>query len=164
MFFKINLFIHRGTSSLVLRPPFGKLFFEFSGKVAEWVRALSWTGDQTVPAGFEPHCGKNFSILKFGNCVYLLFGGETESCRSFLSGVYARGSKISHQSALEMLTVVDSTTHSKTPRPPECDYVAENAALHLYRKKKKHTSQTHRTSPCMLLSHSIFVTTEQRNT
>ena len=27
-----------------------------------WVRALAWTGDWTVPAGFESHCGK----LRFG--------------------------------------------------------------------------------------------------
>ena len=32
------------------------------GAVAEWVRALAWTGDRTVPAGFESHCGK----LRFG--------------------------------------------------------------------------------------------------
>ena len=30
--------------------------------MAEWVRALDWTGDRTVPAGFESHCGK----LRFG--------------------------------------------------------------------------------------------------
>ena len=34
---------------------------------------------------------------------------------SLLSGVYARGSKISHQSALECVTVVDSTSLSKSP-------------------------------------------------
>ena len=34
---------------------------------------------------------------------------------SLLSGVYARGSKRSHQSALECVTVVDSTSHSKSP-------------------------------------------------
>ena len=28
------------------------------GAVAEWVRASAWTGDRTVPAGFESHCGK----------------------------------------------------------------------------------------------------------
>ena len=32
------------------------------GVVAEWVRALAWTGDRTVPAGFESQCGK----LRFG--------------------------------------------------------------------------------------------------
>ena len=30
--------------------------------VAEWVRALAGTGDRTVLAGFESHCGK----LRFG--------------------------------------------------------------------------------------------------
>ena len=30
--------------------------------MAEWVRALTWTGDRTVSAGFESHCGK----LRFG--------------------------------------------------------------------------------------------------
>ena len=28
------------------------------GAVAEWVRALDWTDDRTVPVGFESHCGK----------------------------------------------------------------------------------------------------------
>ena len=32
------------------------------GAVAEWVRALACTGDRTVLAGFESHCGKlNFA-------------------------------------------------------------------------------------------------------
>ena len=44
------------------------------------------------------------------------FGGDNNSRRSLLSGVYARGSKIPHQSALECVTVVDSTAHSKSPR------------------------------------------------
>ena len=83
--------------------------------MAESVRALAWTGDRTVPAGFESHCGKpRFGTL--ANSVYpalpVSFGGDTKSCRSLLSGVYARGSKRSHQSALECVTVVDSTTHS----------------------------------------------------
>ena len=56
------------------------------------------------------------------------FGGDTKSHRSLLSGVYASGSKRS----------VDSTTHcKKNSPPPECDYAAENAAVHLYRKKKR---------------------------
>ena len=45
------------------------------------------------------------SLRNFGNSVYPVSVG-----RSLLSGVYARGSKISHQSALECVTVVDSTT------------------------------------------------------
>ena len=85
--------------------------------MAEWVRALAWNGDRTFPAGFEPHFGKNFSLRNFGNSVYpslpVSFGGDTKSRRSLLSGVYARGSKIYHQSALECVTVVDSSSHSK---------------------------------------------------
>ena len=30
--------------------------------IGRWVRALAWTGDRTVLAGFESHCGK----LRFG--------------------------------------------------------------------------------------------------
>ena len=94
------------------------------GAVAEWVRAVAWNGDRTFPAGFEPSFGKNFSIRNFGNSVYpslpVSFGGDTKSCRSLLSGVYARGSKRSHQSALECVTVVDYTTHSKPPEVRLC--------------------------------------------
>ena len=76
-------------------------------------RTLACTGDRTVLAGFESHCGKT-SLRNFGNSVYpalpVSFGGDTKSRRSLLSGVYARGSKRSHQSALECVTVVDSTT------------------------------------------------------
>ena len=61
------------------------------------------------------------SLRNFGNSAYpalpVSFGGDTKSRRSLLSGVYARGSKRSHQSALECVTVVDSTTHSKLPDP-----------------------------------------------
>ena len=35
---------------------------QLGGAVAEWVRALACTGDRTVLAGFESHCGK----LRFG--------------------------------------------------------------------------------------------------
>ena len=48
------------------------------------------------------------------------FGGDTKSRQSFLSGVYARGSKRPLQSALECVTVVDATTHSKLLRPHHC--------------------------------------------
>ena len=54
------------------------------------------------------------------------FGRDTKSRRSLISGVYARGSKRPHQSALECVTVVDSTAHSKLPQ--KCVYAAENAA------------------------------------
>ena len=92
----------------------------FGGAVAEWVRALAWAGDRTVSRpGSNP--ATVTSLRNFGNSVYpalpVSFGGDTKSRRSLLSGVYARGSKRSHQSALECVTVVDSTTHSKLPDP-----------------------------------------------
>ena len=89
-----------------------------------------WTGDRTV-RGSNP-TADYFSLRNFGNSVYpalpVSFGGDTNSRRSLLSGVYARASKRSHQSALECVTVLDSTAHSKHPQ--KCGYAAENAALH----------------------------------
>ena len=102
----------------------------------EWVRALVWAGNRTVsnPATVT-------SLRNFGNSVYpalpVSFGGDTKSRRSLLSGVYARGSKRSHQSALECVTDVDSTTHSKLPDLQSAIMRRKNAALHLCRKKKK---------------------------
>ena len=92
------------------------------------------TGDRTVE-GSSP-TAENFSLRNFGNSVYpalpLSFGGDSKSSWSLLlvSGVYARESKRSHQSALECVsvTVVDSTAHSKLPQT--CVYAAENAAVH----------------------------------
>ena len=108
--------------------------------MAEWVRPLErWlaltTGRVRIPL-------RTTSLRNFGNSVYpalpVSFGGDTKSRRSLLSGANARGNKRSHQPALECVTVVDSTIHSKkTSQPPECDYAAENAALHLHRKKKE---------------------------
>ena len=106
------------------------------GAVAEWVRALACTGGRKVRDEFESHCGQ----LRFGTLAIPF----TPPCQClseeklkavgpfYLDGVYARGSKRSHQSALECVTVMDSP-------PPECDYAAENTALHchLHRKKKK---------------------------
>ena len=70
-----------------------------------------WTGDRVV-LGSNPAGG--ISLRNFGNSVYpalpVSFGRDTKSRRSLLSGVYARGSKRSHQSAREFVTVVDSTT------------------------------------------------------
>ena len=86
---------------------------------ARWPSGLErWTGDRTV-RGSNP-TAENFSLRNFGNSVYpalpVSFGGDTKSRRSLLSGVYARGSKRPHQSALECVTVVDSTAHSNSPR------------------------------------------------
>ena len=105
---------------------------------ARWPSVLErWTGDRTV-RGSNP-TAENFSLRNFGNSVYpalpLSFGGDTKSRRSLLSGVYARGSKIPHQSALECVTVVDSTAHSKTP--PELRLCGGKRCPALKKKKKK---------------------------
>ena len=76
---------------------------------AEWDKALDWR-----PAGprFESRCGN--LLRNFGNFLYptlpVSFGRDTKSRRFLLSGVYARGRNRSHQSALECVTVMDSTT------------------------------------------------------
>ena len=68
--------------------------------MAEWGRELDW---RPGGPGFESAT----LLLNFGNSVYpalpVSFGGDTKSRRSLLSGVYARGSKISHQSALVIM-------------------------------------------------------------
>ena len=90
------------------------------------------------------------SLRNFSNSVYpalpVYFGGNSKSRRSLLSGVYARGSKRSHQSALECVGPnCRGLHHAPTLNsiPPECEYAAEkNAALHLYRKKKNPAAAT----------------------
>ena len=103
--------------------------------MAEWVRALDWRPDVQ---GSNP-TAENFSLRNFGNSFYpalpVSFGGDTKSRRSLLYGVYARGSKRSHQSALECVTVVDYTAHSKLPQ--KCIYAAEKRCPALKKKKKK---------------------------
>ena len=71
---------------------------------ARWLSGLErWTGNRVV-LGSNPAAAT--SLRNFDNSVYpalpVSFGGDTKSRRSLLSGVYARGSKRSHQSALEM--------------------------------------------------------------
>ena len=61
--------------------------------------------------------------IPFTPSLPVSFGGDTNSRRSLLSGVYARGSKIYHQSALECVTVVDSCSHSK--KKQKCVYAAK---------------------------------------
>ena len=72
------------------------------------------------------------SLRNFSNSVYpalpVSFGGNSKSRRSLLSGVYARGSKRSHQSALECVGPnCRGLHHAPTLNsiPPECDYAAE---------------------------------------
>ena len=71
---------------------------------AQWPSGLErWTGDRVVLG--SNHAAVT-SLRNFGNSVYpalpVSFGGDTKSRHSLLPGVFARGSKISHQSALEM--------------------------------------------------------------
>ena len=77
-----------------------------------WPSGLEhWTGDRVV---LGSNSAAATSLRNFGNSVYstlpVSFEGDNKSRRSLLSGVYARGSKRSHQSALECATVMDSTT------------------------------------------------------
>ena len=74
-----------------------------------WPNGLErWTGDRVVQ-GSNPTAAA-YSLWNFGNSVYpalpVSFGGDTKSRWSLLilSGVYARGTKRSHQSALECVT------------------------------------------------------------
>ena len=62
---------------------------------------LSWPGSNPTAENFASELWPALPVS---------FGGDTKSRRSLLSGVYAMGSKRSHQSALECVTVVDSTT------------------------------------------------------
>ena len=83
------------------------------GAVAEWVRVS--TGDRTLD-GSSPTAVNLFSSELWQFRLPRLpvsFGGDSKSRWSLLSGVYARGSKRSHQSALECVSVVDSTSHSR---------------------------------------------------
>ena len=73
--------------------------------MVEWVRAFDWR--PRVVLGSNPTAAT--SLRNFGNSAYpalpVSLGGDTKSHRSLLSGVYARGSKRSHQSALEMFNL-----------------------------------------------------------
>ena len=65
-------------------------------RVARWPSGLErWTGDRVV-MGSNPAAAASFR--NFGN----FDGGDNKISRTLLYGVCARGSKISHQSALEM--------------------------------------------------------------
>ena len=81
--------------------------------MAEWVRALACAGDRTVLAGFESHCGK----LRFGTLAIPFtplcqcLSEETLKAVGPFYLVSMPGEvKRSHHSALECVTVVDSTT------------------------------------------------------
>ena len=85
-----------------------------------------WTGDWVV-LGWNPTAAT--SLRNFGNSVYpalpVSFEGDNKIRRSLLSGVYARGSKRSHQSALQMCNL------SWTPPPPLRDHTPSWTTLEI---------------------------------
>ena len=98
---------------------------EFSG--SQWPSGLEcWTGDRVVQ-GSNPAAAT--LLRNFGNSVYpalpVSFGGATKSRRFLLSGVYARGSKKTHQSALEMCNL------SWTPPPTLRDHTSSWTSLEI---------------------------------
>ena len=79
--------------------------------MAEWVRRLDW---RPGGPGFESRCDNFASELwqfRLPRFASVFRRGDTKSRRSLLSGVYARGSKRPHQSALEMCNL-SWTPHS----------------------------------------------------
>ena len=86
-----------------------------------WLSGLEhWLGLATVWSWPGSNPAVLTSLRDFGNSVHpalpVSFGGDTKSRQSLLSGVYARGSKISHQSALECVTC-RGLHHPLTPPP-----------------------------------------------
>ena len=86
-------------------------------------RALAWTGDPTVPAGFESHCGK----LRFETLAIPLtplcqcLSEETlKSVGPFY--LVSMPGEVKDPTSLhwKCVTLVDSTTHSKLPHWRKC--------------------------------------------
>ena len=75
--------------------------------------------DRTVD-GSSPTSVKTFLFgtlaIPFTPLCQCLSDETVKAVGPFRCGVYARGSKRPHQSALECVIVVDSTSHSKPPR------------------------------------------------
>ena len=97
-----------------------------------------WTGDQVV-LGSNPAAAT--SLRNFGNSIYpilpVTFGGDTnkntKSRLSLLSGVYAKGSKRSHRSALECVTC--RGLHHNSKNNPAC-----NTHVSQYRKERENNN------------------------
>ena len=114
---------------------------------ARWPSGLErWLGVATGRSRSGSNPAAVTSLRNFGNSVYpalpVSFGGDTYSRRSLLSGVYMPGDP-TMQSALEC-TCNSRGLHPTTPLNSDlqkCDYAAENAALHLYRKKNRATTR-----------------------
>ena len=88
-----------------------------------------WLGLATL-AGFESRWGNVASAIPFTPLCQCLSEDALKAVdQSLLSGVlYARGSKLSHRSTLECVTVVESTTHSKLPHG--IDTISNNSCGH----------------------------------
>ena len=90
------------------------------------------SGIRTVVVQGSNPATATYSLRNFGNSVYpalpVSFGGDTKSCRSLLSGVYASGNKISHQSAMEMCNL------SCTPPPTLRNQTSSCTTLEISRK------------------------------
>ena len=86
---------------------------EIQREGARWPSGFDrWLGPAT-----EPLCGKNFSLRNFTPLCQCISDETLKAVGPFyLVSMYARGSKISHQSTLECVNVVDSTSHSKLPQ------------------------------------------------
>ena len=69
-----------------------------SGSTSAWRAA----GRGSIPRPGTLGLKTWLSIGHYRLCISMSFGGDTKSRWSLLSGVYVRGSEISHQSALDM--------------------------------------------------------------
>ena len=89
----------------------------WGGALAEWVRALTWTGDRVVLAVSESRCGNfasdlwEFHIPCFANCL-----SESKKAVGPFYLVSMPG-EVKDPTSLhwKCVTFVDSTTHSKLP-------------------------------------------------
>ena len=98
---------------------------------ARWPSGLGrWTGDWVVLA-LNPAAAT--SLRNFGESVYpalpVYFGGDTKSRWSLLCGVYARGSKRSHQSALEMCNLLWTPHDSSLEKDNTTTMLAQRWAI-----------------------------------
>ena len=103
-----------------------------------WPSGLArWTGDLVV-LGSNPAAAT--SLRNFGNSVFpalpVYFGGDTQSRRSLLSGAYARGSKISHQSALDDKLARQGT--SRTQHDEQVSYATSKQIVQTKSRKMWH--------------------------
>ena len=90
------------------------------GEVAEWVRALAWTGDRTVPGRVQiPLRKRRFGTLAipFTPLCQCLSEETLKAVGPFYLVSMPGEVKYSTSPHWKYVTVVDSTTHSKCPPP-----------------------------------------------